>query len=411
MESHFTANFFKGNRQRLRQLLNTSAPIAIAANGLVQRGGDTTFNFAQDAVFWYLCGINEPDLTLIMEPSGDYLIVPPRSVTRETFDGAIDVKQLSSLSGVTNVMDDREGWEKFTLQLKKNQQVALLSSPGDYIQSFGFYTNPARAALEKRVQQAKRDLEILDISATIAKMRTVKQPEEISAIQHAIDVTSESLRELAMPSKIKDYKYEFQVEAELTRGMRDRGLHHAFTPIIAGGKRACTLHNISNEGRLNRSDLVIIDTGAEAEHYAADITRTIHLGRPSKRQLEVHAAVKEVQQYTYSIIRPGILMRDFEHQVEDFMGQKLKQLGLLTEVTHEGVRRYYPHATSHFMGLNVHDSGDYSSPLPKGTVMTVEPGIYILEEGIGVRIEDDVLITDKGIQVLSSQLPTTMNLN
>src|SRR5207249_1904686 len=147
-----------------------------------------------------------------------------------------------------------------------------------------------------------------------------------------------------------------------------------------------------------------VDIGAEVEHYASDITRTHSIGTPSRRQRAVHEAVLEVQKYGFSLLRPGVLMREYEESIEHFMGEKLRELGLIKTITHENVRTFYPHATSHFLGLNVHDIGDYDRPLEPGVVLTVEPGIYIAEEGIGIRIEDDVLITETGIKVLSDKL-------
>lgn len=411
MESLFSASFFAGNRERLRQLFTGTAPIIVTANGLLQRGGDSTMPFAQDAVFWYLTGIDEPDIVLVMDKGREYLIVPARSDTRETFDGAVAYSALKRRSGIKDIYDDKEGWEKLGGRLKKVKHAASLASPGSYLAGYGFYTNPARAALLDRLKSQNKALELLDLGAHLVRMRTVKQPPEVMAIQKAIDITGASIKELARPVNISKYTYEFQIEAELTRGMRYRGAHHSFEPIVAGGKRACTLHNVSNEGALGRRDLVIIDTGAEVEHYAADITRTIHLSTPTKRQVAVHRAVAEVQQYAFGLIRPGIMLRDYEQQVETYMGEKLRELGLIKSISHDNVRKYFPHATSHFLGLNVHDTGDYGSPLLEGSVITVEPGIYIPEEGIGVRIEDDVLVTAEGIKNLSGKLPTSIDLH
>jgi Xaa-Pro aminopeptidase len=166
------------------------------------------------------------------------------------------------------------------------------------------------------------------------------------------------------------------------------------------------LHNVVNTGALAADELVLVDVGAQVEQYAADITRTYSLNAsPSRRQQAVHAAVLEVQAFAFGLLRPGILLKDYEQQIEHYMGEKLRELGLIKTITHDEVRHFYPHATSHFLGLNVHDVGDYERTLEPGMVLTVEPGIYIQQEGIGIRIEDDVLITEKGIKILSNKLP------
>jgi Xaa-Pro aminopeptidase len=199
------------------------------------------------------------------------------------------------------------------------------------------------------------------------------------------------------------------LEAEIGYGFRKRGAeHHAFAPIVAGGRRACTLHNVANNAPLSADELIVVDVGAEVEHYAADITRTISPSTPSRRQQTVYAAVLETQAYAMELLKPGVLLREYEHQVELFLGEKLRELGLIKTIDHENVRRFCPHATSHFLGLNVHDVGDYERPLEAGVVLTVEPGIYIPEESIGIRIEDDVLITGNGIKNLSRKLPRTL---
>jgi len=233
----------------------------------------------------------------------------------------------------------------------------------------------------------------------------IKQPAELAAIQQAINVTTSSLKEALRPAKLRHYRHEYELEAELSRGFRRRGSEgHAFQPIVAAGERACTLHNVANNGPLASNQLIVVDVGAQVEHYAADITRTVSNGTPSRRQQAVYSAVLEVQTFAIDLLRPGTLLKDYEQLVEHFMGEKLRELGLIKIIDHDSVRQFYPHATSHFLGLNVHDVGDYDRPLEAGVVLTVEPGIYIQREGLGVRIEDDVLITPKGHKILTNRL-------
>jgi Xaa-Pro aminopeptidase len=407
MESLFTSEFFASNRQRLRALFTGTAPIVVTANGLLQRGADGTFAFAQDAHFWHLTGIDEPDIILVMDRDKEYLIVPQRSASREAFDGAVEAEPLTRRSGIQQIYDDAEGWEQLTNRLKKVKHVATIGMPPAYVEQYGMYTNPARATLVQRLKTAKPQLELLDLSPHLIRMRLIKQPIELQAIQSAIDITIAGIKDATRASKLAKYAYEYEIEAELTRGYRRRGAAgHAFEPIVAGGERACTLHNVANNGALAASELLLIDTGAEVEHYAADITRTISFsGRPSRRQQAVYAAVKDVQAFGFGLLKPGVSLRDYEQQIEHYMGEKLRELGLIKTISHDEVRSYYPHSTSHFMGLNVHDVGEYDRPLEPGIVMTVEPGIYIPAEGIGVRIEDDVLITETGIKILTDKLP------
>lgn len=409
MESRFNSRFFAGNRQRLRALVGGTAPIVVAGNGLLQRGGDSSYAFAQDANFWYLTGIDEPDLVLVMDGDEEYLIVPGRSASREAFDGAVEAGPLTRRSGIKNVYSDGAGWSHLTKRLNEVSTLATVAAPPAYVEHYGLYTNPARAALATRLKQHKARLKLQDINVHLTRLRMVKQPAELMAIQAAIDITIKTIKEATKPAKLRQYAHEYEVEAELSRGFRRRGAAgHAYDPIVAGGRRACTLHYIANNSALADNELLLIDAGAEIEHYAADITRTVSLSPPSKRQQAVHAAVLEVQQFALSLLKPGTMMKDYEQQVEHFMGEKLRELRLIKTATHENIRKFYPHSTSHFLGLNVHDAGDYERPLEPDMVLTVEPGIYIPAENIGIRIEDDVVITKKDNKILTATLPRVL---
>lgn len=401
MTEYFSSDFFARNRRSLAARTQTDIPIIVTANGLVQRGADSAYQFSQDANFWYLTGIDEPDITLVMHAGEEFIIVPSREESRETFDGAIDGPALQSVSGVRKIIDETAGWKHLDELLNKTKKVCMPVAADAYLSHYGMYTNPARARLEERLRQHVGDLQIIDIRAELAKLRMIKQAPELAAIQAAIDITSETLNDVLGAKK--GYAYEYELEAEISRGFRFRGASgHSFEPIVAGGKNACTLHNVSNSDPLQQNDLVVCDVGAEVSHYAADITRTVCFGKPTERQRAVYQAVQEVQEYGFSLLKPGAMLRVVEDAVAKRMGRELKALGLIKRSDKQTVREFYPHALSHFMGLNVHDTGDYMRPLEPGVVLTCEPGIYIPAEGIGVRIEDDVLITEQGNVVMSA---------
>lgn len=409
MKFRFSSEFFAGNRQRLRELFTGTAPIVVSANGLLQRGADSTFKFSQDANFWYLTGIEEPDVLLVMERDKEYLIVPSRSSVRQAFDGVVEYGPLSKISGVKKVYDEKEGWDILSSRLQKVKHAATLAVPPKYVEQYGMYTNPARAAIIKKLKTINADLELLDINQHLGRQRMIKQPCEIESIQAAVDITVSTLKETMKHSKLHKYTHEYQLEAEITRGFRSRGANgHAFEPIIASGKRACTLHSVQNNGEIHGNELIVIDVGADVNNYSADLTRTVSVGNISKRQQNIFEAVLEVQNFALELLQPGTLLKEYEKKVEVFMGEKLRELGLIKTISHDEVRRYYPHATSHFLGLNTHDVGDYDRPLEPGVVITVEPGIYIHEEAIGIRLEDDILITKKGNKNLSAKLPKAL---
>lgn len=407
MSDVFGSDFFAGNRERLRQLFTGTAPIVITANGLLQQATSEPYRFRQDGNFWYLTGIDEPDMVLVMDKGREYLIVPERSNWQDVSEGGLEPLELTRRSGIETVLSHKEGWKQLESRIKRVRHVATLSANPQYLDVFGMYTNPARAMLIKRLKEMNGELELLDLRQHMMRMRMVKQPAEIEALQRSIDITQDTLKQVLRLSRRKKYRYEYEIEADISHGFRLRGAQeHSFDPVVSAGVRACVVHRSAGEEPLASDELLVVDVGARCSFYCADIARTVSLGgSPSRRQQAVWQAVCDAQEYALSLLKPGVVLRDYEKQTEQFIGEKLRELGLIKSIEREQVRRFFPHATSHFLGIDTHDSGDYEHPLEPGVVLTVEPGIYIKEEGIGVRIEDDVLITDGGCEVLSKKLP------
>lgn len=418
--SLFEPDFFRNNRRQLRSAVGQAygdLPIVVTANGLMQRNGDATYEFRQDANFWYLTGLNDPDIVLVMEAGREYLLVPGRDAIHAAFDGTVDTAAAAAISGITEMLDEETGWSLLAKALQPGK-VATLAAPEPYIEGAAFYTNPARARLQARLLDAARaeELEVHDIRPQLAALRVIKQAPELQAIRQAIDVTAAALAYASQPERLREYQYEYELEADLQSYFLRRGSRAAFQSIVASGQQACQLHYIDNNGPVRQAELMVLDIGAEVENYAADISRTIMplaAGQAvPERQRAVHEAVRQTQRYALTLLKPGVIYKQYEEQVETHIGKQLETLGLLDAkiVDHDErrtiIRSYYPHASSHFLGLDVHDVGDYSQPLRAGMVLTCEPGIYIPEEGIGVRIEDDVLITQDGCEVLSAHIPS-----
>ncbi|QQS69704.1 aminopeptidase P family protein [Candidatus Saccharibacteria bacterium] len=404
MTSYFSPDFFAGNRENLRALLTGGEIVVLTAAGSLQRSGDTTYPFSQDRNFWYVTGIDTPDVVLVLTADDEYIVLPEQDDMRDVFDGAIDPNELSRRSGVAKCYSQREGWDR----LKSNMQgctAVATALPGALRHAHGgFYLNPARKQLAERLKRTARNVDFQDIRTRIARLRAAKQPAELAAITAAVKLTTDTLSELRSAKQLGLFRYEYELEAAISHGMRQRGAAgHAYSPIIASGPHATTLHYTANNGKIDRNHLIVVDVGAEVENYAADITRTLCVSEPTKRQAEVLAAVRTVQQEALATLKAGILLKDYEQTVTRAMGEALVGLGLSNDKDdHVTLRRYYPHATSHFLGLDVHDVGDYMSVLEPNMVVTCEPGIYIPEEGIGVRLEDDVIITNTGVNNLST---------
>ena len=404
MSEMFTSDFFVGNRARLRDLFTGKAPIVITAAGQLQRGNDSTYPFHQDANFWYLTGIDEPDMVLVMDKGKEYLILPERSDYQDIFDGSVDTSELTRISGIKAILSASDGWKQLGARIKKVKHVATLAAPKPYIEIYGMYANPARAELVGKLKSHNVSLKLLDLRIHLTRLRMLKQTPELKAMQIAINLTAGAIKRVQ--KRLPKLLHEYEIEAEITAYFLKHGADNAWKPIVAAGDNACVMHYHSNQSAIAPDNLVMIDIGAEVHHYAADITRTFSSGaKPSRRQQIVHKAVQEVQDFAFGLLKPGVMIKAYEQQIEHFMGEKLRELGLIKTIEREQVRKYFPHATSHFLGLEPHDAGNYDQALEAGVVITVEPGIYIPEEGIGVRIEDDVLITENGIEILSRRLP------
>lgn len=249
----------------------------------------------------------------------------------------------------------------------------------------------ADARFVARLRRRFLGLEVRDGSRDVHEMRRLKDAEEVAAIEAAVAVTAEALdRVLGM---LEPGMGESRIEGEITRVYRAAGASHAFEPIVGAGRNALSLHYKENSGSVGSDDLLLIDTGASVRGYCADISRTYPAARRfSDRQREVYEVVLRAEKAAIAAARPGVLMGDL-HAVA---------WGVIDDA---GLAEHFVHGLGHHLGLETHDVGDVHRPLKPGAVITVEPGVYIADEGIGVRIEDDVLITEEGCRVLSDQIP------
>ena len=407
--SHFTADFFTQNRLRLRKSLKSDIPIVVTGNGSMQRIADEPAAFIQDSNFWYLTGCNEPDLLLVMTTDATFLITPSLSQERQTFDGSIDVTALAARSGIADITSERSGASRLKEIAQQTEAIATLGGHASYVPRYRMHMLPYRRRLIARLRRLNSELTIRDIRPELARARCVKQPAELAALQEAIDTTTQTLLEVTESQNFQAATHEYQLEAAITYGFRSRGADgHAFQPIVGAGNHSTTLHHVHNNGVITSGDMIVLDIGASVEHYAADITRTVSQEAFTPRQQAVYDAVVRIQDYALTLLKPGCLQTVYEKAVAHQTGVELKNLGLITKNTPDQVRHYFPHATSHFLGLDTHDVGHYQEPLEPNMVLTCEPGIYIPEENIGVRLEDDVLITESGNLVLSRACPRAL---
>lgn len=411
MKPQFSKQFFSDNRRKLKEILSVQGPAVVGANGLMQKSFDGAYPFRQESNFWYLSGINEPGVVLVMDVRGDYLILPKISQYIKTFDGEPDTSDMQKTSGIEKIYSHEKGWARLAKRLRTVKQVAGLEPPPSFIEEMNLYTNPARARLKNMVLEQNPRLKFIDIKDKLARLRAIKSEPEITAIRRATDVTMEAFK--ALSDNVRRARNEYELAAIATAEIMRRGGQHAYEPIIASGPNATVLHYIALERSYKKNELILIDMGAAVHGYASDISRTIGL-KPTKRQLEIHSAVQETNKFALTLVKPGVKMLDIEKQTRKFIGQKLIELRLAKSANKQSIKRYYPHATIHCVGLDVHDPPPENGVLQPGMILTIEPGIYVHEESIGVRVEDIVLITEQGCENLSANLsrgPRTLRID
>lgn len=404
MEKSFDSSFFIGNRKKLLNSIDSDVLI-MSANGVLQKSMDTSYPFRQESNFWYLTGLNKPDLILVVTKNEEFLIIPDFFVHRESITSFTHKENFKNDSGVQEVLDDNEGWKNLKEIIKTSSKIATCLPSPELIKFYGIYTNPSKRRLVKKIKSINKNISFEDVRSTLATLRMTKQEVEIAAIQKATDITLDTLSVVLNKENISQYKDTGEIERAIFNGFLKRGGQgHGFDPIVAGGANAALFHFEELGIPIKGNELLYCDVGSSYGMYASDITRTIAIGKPTQRQKDVFEAVKSAQSEARKLIKPGIMLKEYELEVQQIVGKQLKNLGLIKKLDSKSIRTYYPHLCSHSLGIDIHDATNWEAPVPKNMVMTVEPGIYILDEGIGVRIEDIVLVANDGNKLLSGAL-------
>lgn len=392
-------SFFRANRAGLATELEGGL-IVLTGYAEMQRRADQAFLFEQESNFWYLTGISAPNWKVVYDGlrHHTWLVRPKLSEVERIFSGEADSTALREQSGADEVIDEAD-LEQLLRQLKRTHGAAYTITP-EPADRYSFVQNPAPKQLTRLLE--RNFPSVNDCKAEIARLRAIKQPNEIQAIERAVKLTVEAFE--SIHDTFDSVRYEYDIEAVATNIFRRNGVYHAYDPIVGTGKNACTLHYIANHDRLRKKQLVLCDIGASYDGYAADITRTYAYGEITKRQQAVMDALAQAQKAIIRLIKPEVTFVSYIEQTDQIMAEALRSLGFSGDDTRDLVYRYMPHAVSHGLGIDVHDSlGGYKEFRP-GMVLTVEPGIYLHDEAIGTRIEDDILVTESGHRVLSARL-------
>lgn len=388
----------------IRSELGSDDVLIMTAFCSMQQSRDGAAPFLQEANFLWLTGIAEPDWRCIVTQDAFMLVAPDVSETQRIFEGGVSAADAIAGSGADKVLSKSEA-QDFISSISGSTAAVYTIGEDPQADHYEFVLNPAQERLDSELRAVFK--ETVSLRGVFSRVRAIKSDYEIVQIRHAIDVTADAFDEVRKGLYDGRFTYEYEVEACFTAAIRSRGADgHAYEPIVASGTNALTLHYAKNNMKLPRNGLVLMDVGARAAGFAADITRTFAVGDVSAREREVHVAVESAHHEIISAIRPGLQLAEYQDISDSIMKKALGSLGLISNSDDALYRHYFPHAVSHGLGLDVHESLGGFGEFKEGMVLTVEPGIYIPEEGIGVRIEDDILVTKDGYENMSRRLST-----
>lgn len=407
---------FTENRKRLAAKLEKNSVAVFCANDEFPRNGDCYFTFRQNSDLFWLSGIDQEKTILVIcpdavkEPFREILFIRETNDLLAVWDGYKYTKEdARKVSGIQTIYWEHE-FEKVMREL--------------FLRNQNIYVN-LNENIRADIETEYRDLRMMtDLQAhypahtykrlgpIMDELRSVKHSIEVEIMQQACNITEKAFRRVL--GFIKPGVHEYEVEAEIIHEfIRNRANGHAYNPIIASGASSCVLHYNANNKVCRDGDILLMDFGCEYANYASDLSRTVPVsGRFSKRQRQVYDAVLAVMKHATTLLKPGTVYAEYEKEIGRFTEGQLIDLGLLDkhDVAKQNpaaplYKKYFMHGTSHFLGLDVHDVGNRDLPMKAGHVFTCEPGIYIPAENLGIRIENDILLTENGNIDLMANIP------
>ena len=407
---------FIQNRRRFAKQLEKRSVAVFNSSDVMPTSADGTHGFIQQTDLFYLSGIDQEESTLVICPDAqedkfrEILFVKETNDKIALWEGhKYSQDEARAVSGIRSVHWNHEFENVFNPLVFESDNIYL--NTNEHLRADGrVETRDARFLKWCRKLFPLHDYRRL--APIMHDLRAVKSTPEVALIKKACRITDKTFRRLL--NFIKPGVWEFEIEAEIYHEfLRNRSRGPAFQTIVAAGADSCTLHYVKNDKQCRDGDLVLIDFGAEYANYAADVTRTVPVnGQFSKRQKDVYNAVLKVQKAAIKLLAPGKRIDEFSREAGKVMEAELIRLKLLkaADVKKQSAdqplyKRYFPHGTSHHLGLDVHDYGNRYRKFEPGMVFTCEPGIYINDEGIGIRIENDILITKDGPVDLTAGLP------
>lgn len=374
-----------------------------------QKSADQTYPFEVNRNFYYLTGINQENVVLLLLKgeghTQEILFLEPIDPVQALWVGeGLTKEKATELSGIQSILD-RNQFEVMISRYLTDSRAAIFGElkymyvdlERRDINQLPTLSNQFAGKMQKQYPQ----LVISNIHLVLSKLRSIKHDVEIKHMQEAIEITKDAI--LSLMTNAKPGMKEYQLEAYYNFHLNYHGVKPSFTTIAASGKNATVLHYEKNNDTLKDGDLILFDLGVYKDFYCSDISRTFPVnGKFTPRQREIYEIVLEANKKSIEILRPGLTNKEFNDFGKQCLIDGLKRIGKIQ--SDEEISKYYYHSLGHFLGIDVHDVGDYSVPFEEGQVVTVEPGLYIADENIGIRIEDNILITKNGPVNLSKSI-------
>ena len=400
-------NFYKSNRARFMDAISQGGLAVFNSNDIYPISADSKMPFQQHRDIFYLSGIDQEESVLLLFPDAknsnhrEVLFVKKTNNHIAVWEGAkLSQKEATNISGIQTVLwtDD---FNSLFNQLTKEAKSIYFNTNEHYRANIETQTREDRfiewAKKKYPTHQHEKSNFILQ------RLRSLKHKEEICQIQQAINITEKGFRRVL--DFVRPGVWEYEIEAEFVNEfIKNRSKGFAYSPIIASGRNSNVLHYTQNNSKCQSGDLILIDVGAEYGNYASDMTRTIPVsGKFTPRQRRVYDAVRKIGEESMQLLVPGTLIKEYNQEVGKIMSSALIDLGLLDkkdlnikDKKNPAYKKYYMHGTSHHLGLDTHDYGLIEEPIEPNMVLSVEPGIYIPEESFGIRIEEDIVVQEKG---------------
>ncbi|MEN8186593.1 MAG: aminopeptidase P family protein [Bacteroidota bacterium] len=398
---------FIKNREKFTKNMKANSLAIFNSNDIYPISADSTLPFAQHRDIFYLSGVDQEESVLVIFPDcpkeehREILFLKETSEKIAIWEGEKLTKEKAlETSGIKTVYWLQE-MDKVLFEIMTQAENVYINTNEHYRANVETETREARFV--KWLQKKYPGHTYLRSQPILQRLRSVKEQEEIDLIQKACDITEKGFRRIL--DYVKPGVWEYEIEAAyIHEFLRNRADGFAYTPIVGSGFSACVLHYIENNQECKSGDVILMDVGASYANYASDMTRCIPVnGKFTDRQKDVYNAVLRVKNAAAKMLKPGVIWADYHVEVGKVMTEELIGLGLITKEDVEkedpkwpAYKKYFMHGTSHHMGLDTHDYGILTEPMKAGMVFTVEPGIYIPDENLGIRIEDDYVIQEEG---------------